>query len=431
MASKLVLKCIVNTTDLETLNSTNQDSENSFMMNFSGIVGNNTAPLKNYTRSRFSDHFKLKDSENVPDDGKVFVDFEVRKKEKNRTILTSKSKLISKLTSIEEIEDDLASNTIFKQNKINKKEKKDTRTKTRLICKKSIRLRRLKHQPSKHVIKRTTRKFILNIQLNLNESASTQQSSFSIFQLAEAINRYEQSSAKQRIETEKMLINSINNLLVTQDGTSLIKAVYPLIKKNSSTRNIITAIDFKTNALSGNYHNIIEIINLIYETDTADGDLLYQQINSEDIWEALISSKNGKNVIETLMSNFFKNNPSCHSKLFSVIHSNFLNFSKSNYTTFVVQKYISIFRSGEAFSLVQLNFDALISNRNGIFVIISALKSFKKEKLSLLLDMIMDKVEILSKGIYTSTMIEFVFKTFPQFCVDFTNSKLAYLIGKI
>lgn len=427
MASKLILHYKANNTDLETLNSTSHDSENSNLISFSGLASNKTAPLKNYTRSRFADHFKVKDTEVVPEE-EEFLEFEDRKKEKNRTILTFKSGLITKLSSVEEAENEKATDNLFELNSSDE-DSKPSRLLLKLKHRKPKLVRILKHKFSKCIYKRMKREN--RPSASMLEKPLFDKRVSSTKEITEAINKYEQSPSKIKEEIEAMIIASIDYILSSQEGTNLFKLFYSLTKQKSTSKpNFIAQIDFKSHVLFGNYQNIIEIINHINETDPVDSDIVYQKFNSEETWVALISSKNGKNVVETLMANLNKGNPSSHSKLFSVIHSNFLNFSKSNYTTFVVQKYISLFRTGEAFSLVQSNFEALINNRNGIFVTISALKAYKKDKLSRLLDMIMEKVEVLSKGIYTSTMIEFVFRTFPQFCIDFANKKLTYLIGK-
>lgn len=416
MASKLVFNFKANISDLETLNSSGIIGTERCI---SSLVNNTTAPIRSYNRSRFADHFMYKDDETDHDEGTA--EFEVNNKQ-IRTILSDKIQYKSKFLSAEE--DANVSQNVFE---CCTGEDEDSKV-TLKGGHKNRKLRVLKHQPSKCLSKRIITR--AQAQSNVQKDELISHSPFSIPALIEAVNIYENSTLNKKTDIMVKFKGSLASLLLSQEGTSLFMEFYTLQKNDNignSKISYFAELDFITLALSESTQNISEILRIISQTDQT---LVYRILNNEQTWETLISSKNGKNLVECIMISFFKGNPSCHSKLFSVIHSNFLNYSKSNYTTFIIQKYISHFKTGEAFDLILSSFDELINSRNGIFVLISGLKAYKNDRLSCLLDKIMAKVEILSKGIYTSTMIEFVFRTFPQFCIDFTNNKLVYLIGK-
>lgn len=428
MTSKIVLSRKASEADRNNLNSTQHDSEeSSSLIGYSEFIETSegktlTAPLKNYKCSRFIDHFKSKEVESGCDYG-IIEDFSLRNKSKYKTIMNDKSKLNSKLTSVEEEEDFIlevvekeSNNSINNESiKISKKGKMAFGSNDEVL-----------KQPSmiygpKKVETHSETKETLSLQI-LSEQ-----------DFLSAILKYKEASEHEKSEIDKAFLNSISLLLSSGKGVKIIKAYFYKLYEVDEKRLLyfVSQFDFKSFALTSSYQSIIDIIKFMTETDNKLYDIIYEMLNSESTWMCLIPNKYGKNLVEGILTNFYRNEIYKHSILFQVIHSNFTQYSKSNYTTFVVQKYISNYQTRQALALVEKCFDDLLSNRNGIFVIISSLKSFKIEKVSRLLSKIFGHVEHLCKGIYTSTMMEFVFKTFPQFGVDFVNLKIDLTLGKI
>lgn len=425
MTSKLILSNKAYEVDLNNLNSTQNDTEASSIFGYSSLMEpseskTSTAPLKNYKCSRFIDHFKSKEVESSHDYD-LTDDFSLRKKGKNRTILANKSRLNSKLTSVEE--EDLIKDIEID---ITEKESNDSLIGKSAFFKDSVMIPQATNHKtliqSKHSIAEDS-EFIETLSLQL----------FSETDLSNAILIYKQSTARHKSEIESAFLQSISLILNSANGIEILKAFCFEILNDDESRLIsfISQFDFKSLALTSSYQSVIEIIKFLTEINNIYCDNIYESLNSEATWLGLIPSKYGKNLVEVILSNFYRNEASKHSILFHVIHSNFTFFSKSNYTTFVVQKYIINYHSKQALVLVENCFDDLIINRNGIFVIITALKSYRKDKVSRLLSKIFSVAEALCKGIYTSTMMEFVFKSFPQFGVDFVNLKLEHTLGKI
>lgn len=187
--------------------------------------------------------------------------------------------------------------------------------------------------------------------------------------------------------------------------------------------------DFLFTAKSPHHEQLIKLINYIYSFSREDADLIYCKFNDATLWSGLSRHKYGKSVVENFLTVFFKEEAFKHSLLFEHLLQNFFALSQANYTTFVVQTYISNFKDQKVLGLVIKFFDELCTTRNGVFVIITTLKSF--ESVSVLLDLVLLKSEILCKGQYTSTLMEYVFKTFTVYTVHkFVHTKRAFVQGK-
>lgn len=415
MASKFKLS-YTSENDFNNLNSTQNDSESSSVnanILESSVSTNLTAPLKNYKSSRFIDHFNSKEAELSHSSENHHLRNDIK-----CLTTTEKSKHYSDLSSVKE-EDDC------------KKESSDSLA----ICVNITRTNYYENNNEPQNSLKTNPKMFpgLTMVQDFNTIDTTSLQSFSENQLRAALSIYKQSPENRKDEIEKAYLNSANYLLGSSAGSNLLKEFCSKLMNADNDdcrlRSFVAQMDFKTSALTSNYQNIIEIINFLGEANDKYMDIVYQKLNTVKTWLELIPNKYGKNVVEEILTNYYIYKEYKHFTLFEVIHSNFIEFSKSNYTTFVVQKYIVNYHTNQAFDLVESYMEDLLNNRNGIFVILTSLKSFKKEKVSGLLSKIFFKVETLCKGVYTSTMMEFVFKTFPQFRVDFINQKLEYTLG--
>lgn len=241
---------------------------------------------------------------------------------------------------------------------------------------------------------------------------------------------------KNNSTNQTKIINVIKknapSILSSSNGLSFFLKLYSnLSNYNSLRENLLDLSEFVNMGYSNDFQNLIDILSVVNHSNTNDRDIVYELFNKESIWKSLIPHRNGKNVVEYLLTNFYINNASKHKKLFELLESNFLDYSIMNYTTFVIQKYVQKYRTPETFVKIIENLNELTACRNGIFVIISALKSYKNDDLNLLLDKIMSVSEHLCKNVYASTLMEYIFSNHTNFSAPyFVENKIDYLLGK-
>lgn len=220
-------------------------------------------------------------------------------------------------------------------------------------------------------------------------------------------------------------------MLSTSQGIDKLTSLYAGLKTEDLSLIFLKQLNLYEVALTLDCNFLIEFISRI-SSSHSESEYIYSLFNCSLMWDVLIASKYGKNLIEYfLKDHFYDKNPERHSILLNLIEQNFLKFSLENYSTFAVQVYISRFSSPSTYKKIMKHFDQLCLNRNGVFVIISALKTYKNPQLQWLLNKIICKSELLCKEKYASTLIEFVFKTYgSEVCQSFIYKKLQYLYGK-
>lgn len=194
--------------------------------------------------------------------------------------------------------------------------------------------------------------------------------------------------------------------------------------------------------LSSNYKFFIEFLDKLKKYDKKLIQEIFSLINHTKNWKILILDKNGKNIVEYFVSNFCpEENTGISSdtqlkslslnKLSKVIDSNIIEYSKGNFSTFATQAFIQKTKNvSTAYSILE-NIQLIASCRNGVFTVISALKSYTGDILYLLLDKIIQLSEIFAKDMYSSTLIEFIFKNFTAYCIPkFILNKGSHFLGK-
>lgn len=220
---------------------------------------------------------------------------------------------------------------------------------------------------------------------------------------------------------------------------------------------IIKSANFVSISLTNGYKSLIELFQRIKMTkDDNFKRLIFTKFDNINVWKDLIQDKYGKNIVEYFLTQFFSDDNQednneinedsnldslCSfspaktkkilSRLFAFIDSNLIELSKANFSTFAVQTYIQQYRNFSTVHILILGIQGIVSCRNGVFVIISALKSYSGDELYLLLDKIIDLSEVFSKDVYASTLIEYVFKNHSTYTVQkFMNTKHEYFLGK-
>lgn len=243
------------------------------------------------------------------------------------------------------------------------------------------------------------------------------------------------------------------HIIAFKDGLFFFCNLYNFLNNNSEnkiylyTNILLEGCDYINSSFSKENNNLLEIIayvnkNFIFKENTdntsskyksiiQDNEVIYSVYNKEVVWMNLIPHRYGKNTVEFFLSCFFINAREKHQLLFEVLLNKFIEYSMMNYSTFVIQKFVQIYKTKECFFKIIENINKLTSNRNGIFVIISGLKSYKGDDLNKLLDKIMHVSEFLCKNMYASTLMEYVFNNHTAYSAKiFINEKLNYLLGK-
>lgn len=174
---------------------------------------------------------------------------------------------------------------------------------------------------------------------------------------------------------------------------------------------------------------------------------LFAIFNDFNTWLTLLLDKYGKNVVEHLITTFSEettgnydssaSSPSVSTKTLSfellgkVINENIVELCKGKFSTYAIQVFIQATKYESTATAILNNLTDIAACRNGVFAIISALNSYKEATLHMLLDKIIYFSEVFSKNNYSSTLIEFVLKTFTDYCVPkFIESKSIYFLGK-
>lgn len=159
--------------------------------------------------------------------------------------------------------------------------------------------------------------------------------------------------------------------------------------------------------------------------------IIFNKVKYEEIIEKMVYDKNGKNLIEYFIEDFFsEENKSRLDPLFYLIETKLLDYSIANFATFIIQKYIRTHKTLYSYEIIKNNIISLGTNRNGVFVIVAALESYPYEKAIVLADIIISNLLIFIKEKYASTLVEFVFKKFPVTIDWFISNKSAYILGK-
>lgn len=219
-------------------------------------------------------------------------------------------------------------------------------------------------------------------------------------------------------------------IISKKSGPLFFLETYQICRENRIQLKLLNNCDMVSSSKSQSFLSLISIVNAVYSISSSDADFVYSKFNDLQIWSSLSRHKHGKNVVENFIKSFYneENTKHKHSLLIGYILSNFLELGQANYTTFVVQAFIISFKDLKVIELIFLHFNEFCLTRNGVFLIIAALKTCQNTKI---LDLILSKSEKLCSGQYTSTLMEYVFKTYTEYAASrFVHTKLAYILSK-
>lgn len=221
-------------------------------------------------------------------------------------------------------------------------------------------------------------------------------------------------------EENKMLIIDMtsqlcNTLLSYPNGKILFLSIYTYLSNLSKADEFLIKCDFKSFAFAGGYSNLIEVFNFVKTNNPKEMEVIYSMFNDQKLLDEMIKHKQGKFLIEYFLKNFLKEFPSNDDVLIRLLKQNFISYSQTNYSTFVIQVYIETYKPTWVIDTIDKNFEEMLSTRNSIFVISSAVESFKSQDF---FDILIAKSEILCTNQYASTMLENIFLKYPDYTVD-------------
>lgn len=199
--------------------------------------------------------------------------------------------------------------------------------------------------------------------------------------------------------------------------------------KNTLINEFITKLDVENLSLSANSKNFLVFLKSI-KIDSVKTYLL-SLIKKDGVIDRFIFDKYGKSLVEFFLDDFYpKDQLFKLTPLIFIIETRLIDYSVSNFSTFIIQKYIRLFKSDYSYETVKNNILTLGVNRNGVFVIVAALESYSSERALELSSIIINKLMSFITEKYASTLIEFVFKHFPVTVDWFLERKSDFILGK-
>lgn len=241
------------------------------------------------------------------------------------------------------------------------------------------------------------------------------------------LNAYFELCPDHRKDFISSLIRDFMNIITQEAGVRFIIELCLQLHDSIELRQFLTNANFLWVSYSINYDKLIQVLTNL---SILDLQLVYESFNQYDTWKSLIMDKYGRNVVEFIMRSS-QNSTFNHSILFECIEDNFVHFSLLYHSTFVVQTYILLYHRIESFNKILLYITELSYKRNGIFVIIAALRSFEKDLSKTLIDIIVINSLSTCKSCYGSTLMEYVFKNFSYAIDLFIETQITSLLAII
>lgn len=230
----------------------------------------------------------------------------------------------------------------------------------------------------------------------------------------------------------KVMTQHFSCLITTKESKDVLYAYIKSIKTNLLVK-LLKGINMIEVSLSSSYYSLIEVFDQIRLLCNRDvNETILSCFNTNEIWEQLVTNRQGKYVAEYFMTTYFRNEPFKLKLLFELIEVNFLEYSQLNFTTFLVQCYIETYQSSAIVGKILKSMTRLTSCRNGVFVLVCALKTYKDDALYLLIDRVIELADVLSKNTYASTAIEYLFKNHTEYSTKkFVQQMSSSFLGKL
>lgn len=265
--------------------------------------------------------------------------------------------------------------------------------------------------------------------------------------LANDINFFKMASSEEETNAFISDFFSMSQIMKIESISKLKLHFIPFLSATSTTQflikfaNSISAsfqvkllleLDLVSACMQVNYSSLIDFFKSFTVSNLEIIEIILNRFDSVTVWRELISNKFGKNVVEYFIESFLQLFIYKRKKLYELLESCLVEFSKKNYATFVVQTYINKEKSKSALRTIIDNIINITSCRNGVFVLISSLKAYEGTNLYNLLDKIIDVSDSLSKNAYASTLIEYLFFNHTQYVApNFIKKKSNCFLGKL
>lgn len=247
----------------------------------------------------------------------------------------------------------------------------------------------------------------------------------------ELINRISTLSQRTKSLLSKAVVKHFSELITAKESREILYSIFRSIN-TSALIKLIKDLNMMEVSISASYASLIEMFEELSKFDQPEINLaILEYFNVKEKWEQLIINRQGKYIPEYFMTTLFVGDPEQLNLLFATIETNFLEYSKTNFTTFLVQCYIETYKSTAVANIIIDIMPSLTSSRNGVFVVISALKTYKDDSLYLIIDRIIELSVSFSKDPYASTIIECLFKNHTEYSTKkFIQTKSDCYLGK-
>ena len=175
--------------------------------------------------------------------------------------------------------------------------------------------------------------------------------------------------------------------------------------------------------LDNTHYFIIEVIKYNKKEDLLE---IFNQLNHPFTIEMMIEDQFASQVLLQLIQLAQElTNPQ---SFFNFLNNNFVYYSHQQISTYIIQGYIEHFHNinSSILDIITSKTQELSTTRNGCFVLIKALQHYSKKRL---VKAILDKAEVYSKGKYSSTVVEYLFREYDDWAINyFIENKLEFIL---
>lgn len=248
--------------------------------------------------------------------------------------------------------------------------------------------------------------------------------------LSVILNEYQQETFFKEILNENeagieqlidVICMNLSKVMTVTMSLTFMSRLYLFSKNKNKSKKLIDSLEVYSNSYSLNISfQLLNLIIFIYSVSIDDIEYIYTIFDRQNNWETLIFNKFAKNYVEFFIkSKLFVKNPLLFKSLFSLLELNFLKYSHLNYSTLCIQFYVEYIQTFSSFIMIREGLVDLANSRNGIFVVISALRGYNDERNQILLDDILSLLEVFCNGTYSSTLMENVFLKYTEYSAKY------------
>jgi hypothetical protein len=193
--------------------------------------------------------------------------------------------------------------------------------------------------------------------------------------------------------------------------------------------SITYGLNFEQYCIQMNMENFIYYLSKL-KTDNEKEYVLKIFTNISIIDVLILRSKN-RNIYEYLIADFYAQDRLHKIAPLSIILENrFIKYSLSYFSTFVIQRYIERYQSLTVIQILNKSMSKFVTNKNGVFILITTFKTFDISTTKCMVDYIVDNCKKFFHEKYFSLLLEFVLTNFDYSFDLFLSKNDDILIGK-